>query len=119
MTPNLLVVAGPGTPELSVLKDLPTGVNVVATGQTLEDFSALTPEQWASVDVMLNCGVGKNAGKKEHIQVGRQLNSSRINTSPAAHWSPPLKASAPGAADPHVHSTRGCYLTLHTLTFLA
>lgn len=81
MAPNLLVVAGPGTPELSVLKDLPAGVNVVATGQALEDFAALTPEQWASVDVMLNCGVGKNAGKKEHIQVSLRLTSSSTTSS--------------------------------------
>jgi hypothetical protein len=95
MAPNLLVVAGPGTPELSVLKDLPAGVNVVATGQTLEDFAALTPEQWASVDVMLNCGVGKNAGKKEHIQVSRRLTSSSTTSS----------SSRAAAIQPHTCST--------------
>ena len=66
---NLLVVSSPDTPELSVLKKLPKGVNVVAIGQTLEDLHHLTEEQWKSVEVLLNCGVGKNAGTKAHIQV--------------------------------------------------
>jgi len=65
---NLLVVASPASPELEVLKRLPSTVNVVATGQTLKDFHALTPEQWASIDVLLNCGVGALAGKKTDIQ---------------------------------------------------
>lgn len=67
---NLLVVASPETPELSVLKQLPAEVKVVATGQTLEDLSKqLSDEQWGSIDVLLNCGVGKFAGKREYIQV--------------------------------------------------
>ncbi|KAF6261211.1 hypothetical protein COO60DRAFT_801988 [Scenedesmus sp. NREL 46B-D3] len=66
---NLLVVANPETPELSVLQKLPAGVNIVATGQTLSALSQqLTEEQWGSIDVMLNCGVGKNAGKRQDIQ---------------------------------------------------
>lgn len=68
---NLLVVASPDTPELSVLKQLPAEVKVVATGQTLADLSKqLSDEQWGSIDVLLNCGVGKFAGKREYIQVG-------------------------------------------------
>ena len=67
---NLLVVASPDTPELSVLQQLPPEVKVVATGQTLADLSKqLTDEQWGSIDVVLNCGVGKFAGKREYIQV--------------------------------------------------
>eukprot|EP00878_Enallax_costatus_P046953 GHUV01057287.1.p1 GENE.GHUV01057287.1~~GHUV01057287.1.p1 ORF type:complete len:340 (+),score=73.08 GHUV01057287.1:317-1336(+) len=65
---NLLVVASPDTPELSVLQKLPPGCNIVATGQTLTDLRHLSKEQWSSVDVMLNCGVGKNAGKRENVQ---------------------------------------------------
>jgi hypothetical protein len=68
---NLLVVSNPETPELSVLKKLPPGVNILATGQTLSELSQqLTDEQWGSIDVMLNCGVGKNAGKREDVKVG-------------------------------------------------
>lgn len=66
---NLLVVSGPDSPELSVLQRLPAGVQVVATGQTPEDFAHLSAEQCASVDVLLNCGVGKNAGKRDDIRV--------------------------------------------------
>ncbi|KAG2433121.1 hypothetical protein HYH02_012823 [Chlamydomonas schloesseri] len=65
---NLLVVSGPESPELSLLRRLPAGVNVVATGRTPEDFAHLTPEQCAGVDVLLNCGVGKNAGKRDDIR---------------------------------------------------
>jgi hypothetical protein len=68
---NLLVVASPDTPELAVLSHLPPSVKVVATGQTLADLSKqLSDEQWASIDVMLNCGVGRFAGKRADIQVG-------------------------------------------------
>lgn len=69
-TVNLLVVASPDTPELSVLQHLPPEVKVVATGQTLSDLSKqLSDEQWGTIDVLLNCGVGKFAGKREYIQV--------------------------------------------------
>jgi hypothetical protein len=68
---NLLVVASPNTPELSVLQQLPPEVKVVATGQTLAEISKqLSDEQWGSIDALLNCGVGKFAGKREYIQVG-------------------------------------------------
>lgn len=66
---NLLVIASPDTPELSVLQQLPAGVNIVATGQTLAELSQLSDEQWGSIEVALNCGVGKNAGKRENVQV--------------------------------------------------
>lgn len=39
-------------------------------GRRLAEFDKLTEEQWASITVLLNCGVGPNAGKKEDIQVG-------------------------------------------------
>lgn len=67
--PNLLVVASPNTPELSMLKNLPQSVRVVGIGRTLADLNHLQPEDWASIDVLLNCGVGQNAGKKQDIQV--------------------------------------------------
>ena len=67
---NLLVVASPDTPELSVLQQLPPEVKVVATGQTLAELSKqLTDEQWGTIDCILNCGVGKFAGKREYVQV--------------------------------------------------
>jgi hypothetical protein len=56
--------------QLSVLRQLPASARVVAVGQTLADFAALTAEDWASCDVLLNCGVGANAGTKAHLQVG-------------------------------------------------
>ncbi len=66
---NVLVVAGASTPELAVLEKLPSGVRIVGVGQSLEALSNLTDQDWASIDVVLNCGVGANAGKREHIQV--------------------------------------------------
>jgi hypothetical protein len=92
---NILVIAGAGTPELKVappapprspasgsrparthpllllqaLETLPEGARVVHVGQTLQDFASLSPEDWASVNVLLNCGVGKNAGTRDHIKV--------------------------------------------------
>jgi hypothetical protein len=40
------------------------------TGQTLADLNQqLTDEQWSSIDIMINCGVGKFAGKRDDIQV--------------------------------------------------
>ncbi|GFR44249.1 hypothetical protein Agub_g5451, partial [Astrephomene gubernaculifera] len=65
---NLLVVAGPDSPELSVLKQLPSAVQVVAVGRNSADFAHLSESQWRSVNVLLNCGVGKNAGKRDDIR---------------------------------------------------
>jgi len=57
---NVLVVAGPEAPELSVLARLPEGATVIAVGQTVEALdSTLDPSAWSSIDVVLNCGVGK------------------------------------------------------------
>lgn len=67
---NLLVVSGPNSPELEVLKQLPSTVTVVAVGRNKDDLAHLTEEQWDGIDVLLNCGVGKNAGKRDDIQVG-------------------------------------------------
>ena len=66
---KLLVVSSPDSPELSVLKDLPPSVEVVGIGQTVRDLHALTEGQWASVDVLLNAGVGAKAGKRDDIKV--------------------------------------------------
>ncbi|KAF8058054.1 ddh [Scenedesmus sp. PABB004] len=67
---NLLVCAGSETPELEVLKRLPPGVRVVATGQTLSDLGQQLPsdDDWAAIDAMVICGVGKNAGKRDEIR---------------------------------------------------
>jgi hypothetical protein len=96
---NVLVIAGADTPELQVgrradlhrrlhsatrgcarplrraaspqlLEGLPEGARVVHVGQTLQDFAGLSPQDWASVNVLLNCGVGKSAGTRDHIKVG-------------------------------------------------
>lgn len=89
---NLLVVASPDTPELSVLEKLPAGCKIIATGQTLAELSHLSDEQWSSIDAMLNCGVGKNAGKRENIQV-----SSTNNTRPSKRACKPAKPDVPRA----------------------
>lgn len=68
-TCNLLVVGSRDAPELEVLGRLPQGVHVVGIGRALEDFKQLSDADWASVDVLLNCGVGKNAAKRDDIQV--------------------------------------------------
>jgi hypothetical protein len=41
---------------------------VVAIGQTAAELDARGLD-WGSVDVVLNCGVGKNAGKRDDIRV--------------------------------------------------
>lgn len=66
---KLLVVSGTNSPELAVLKDLPPEVEIVGVGKTPEDLAHLTPEQWASINVLLNCGVLQNAASKVQIQV--------------------------------------------------
>ncbi|GIL82646.1 hypothetical protein Vretifemale_11565, partial [Volvox reticuliferus] len=65
---NLLVVSGQDSPELEVLKQLPPTVTIVAVGRNLDDLAHLTPEQWDGITVLLNCGVGKNAGKRDDIR---------------------------------------------------
>lgn len=42
---------------------------VLKIGQTAADFAELSDEECASVSVLLNCGVGANAGKAKDIQV--------------------------------------------------
>ena len=61
----------PPTSQLSVLNQLPAGARVVAIGRTLDDFAALSDADWASINVLVNCGVGTSAGTKAHIQVGK------------------------------------------------
>lgn len=117
---NLLVVANPETPELSVLQKLPAGVNIVATGQTLSALSQqLTEEQWGSIDVMLNCGVGKNAGKRQDIQVcsssGRSSSVDRPKvfcsdcTPRLAHAHTALHWSSGGVAADLPTGSAGCW----------
>ncbi|GBF97360.1 D-isomer specific 2-hydroxyacid dehydrogenase [Raphidocelis subcapitata] len=64
---NILVVAGKETPELSVLEKLPPGARVLAIGQTAAELDAKGLD-WGAVDVLLNCGVGKNAGKRDDVR---------------------------------------------------
>lgn len=64
---NILVVAGGDSPELAVLEKLPPGAKVVAIGQTAAELDAKGLD-WGSIDVLLNCGVGKNAGKRDDIR---------------------------------------------------
>lgn len=68
---NLLIVCGPQSPELEVLRrGLPTDkVHVVAIAQHADDFMHLTPEQWSSVDVLLACGILPNQAKRQDLQV--------------------------------------------------
>jgi hypothetical protein len=42
---------------------------VLAIGQTVAELDAKGLD-WASVDVLLNCGVGAAAGKRDDIRVG-------------------------------------------------
>ncbi|EFJ46809.1 hypothetical protein VOLCADRAFT_92635, partial [Volvox carteri f. nagariensis] len=84
-TVNLLVVSGPNLPELEVLKQLPPTVTVVAIGRNLDDLVHLTPEQWDSITVLLNCGVGKNAGKGDDIR-GVYSNSLAEYCLTACNW---------------------------------
>lgn len=58
--------------QLGVLESLPEGAQVVGIGQTPEDFSSFSDEDWGIIDVLLNCGVGPRAGTRAHIQVSRR-----------------------------------------------
>ena len=72
---RLLVISGKDTPELVELKKLPSSVEVVAIGRSEADFSHLPAETWKDIEVLLNCGVGANAGKRADIEVrGTVLN---------------------------------------------
>lgn len=75
---KLLVVCGPESPELEVLRrKLPKDrVEVVAVAQHADDFQLL-PEQWSSVDVLLACGILPNQAKRQDLQVrGSSANST-------------------------------------------
>lgn len=65
---TLLVVASPDSPELEVLKRLPPAVRVLAVGRSAQDLAHLSDADWESVDVLLNCGVGKAAGTRDDIR---------------------------------------------------
>ncbi|KAI8474809.1 MAG: D-isomer specific 2-hydroxyacid dehydrogenase [Monoraphidium minutum] len=64
---NILVVAGGDAPELSVLETLPPGAKVLAVGQSVAALDAAGLD-WGSVDVLLSCGVGKNAATRDGIK---------------------------------------------------
>ena len=58
-----------GSPELEVLERIKDFVDVVAFGRNMSELSHLSDDHWASIEVLLNCGVGERAGKKKDIQV--------------------------------------------------
>lgn len=58
-----------GSPELAELDKIKDVVDVVGMGRSVSELSQLSDEDWASVEVLLNCGVGERAGKKKDIQV--------------------------------------------------
>ncbi|KAK9842741.1 hypothetical protein WJX74_001639 [Apatococcus lobatus] len=65
---NILIASGKGAPELELLKQLPSGVNIVAIGNQSEEFSDLTEEQWKSIDAVLKCGIGPHTSSKALLQ---------------------------------------------------
>jgi phosphoglycerate dehydrogenase-like enzyme len=66
---NILVVASPDSPELAVLDKLTSDAAVVVgVGKPAELLATLSDAQLASVDVILNCGVGAKAGTKQDLQ---------------------------------------------------
>jgi phosphoglycerate dehydrogenase-like enzyme len=65
---NILVVASPDSPELSVLGKLPAGANIVGIGKPADLAQKLTADDFARVDILLNCGVGAKAGTKADLQ---------------------------------------------------
>lgn len=67
-TANILVVASPDSPELSVLDRLPAGAKVVGVGKPADLAEKLSADEFASVNVLLNCGVGAKAGTKADLQ---------------------------------------------------
>mmetsp|Transcript_41935 Transcript_41935/g.133838 ORF Transcript_41935/g.133838 Transcript_41935/m.133838 type:complete len:293 (-) Transcript_41935:408-1286(-) len=66
---KLVVVSNPDTPELSALDKLPSSVTVVAIGRSYAEISSkISDDDLSTVDVLLNCGVGKNAATKDQIR---------------------------------------------------
>lgn len=65
---RILVVASADSPELSVLDKLPAGAEVVAVGKPAELAAKLSADDFARVNVLLNCGVGAKAGTKADLQ---------------------------------------------------
>lgn len=87
MPTHLLVISGKDSPELKELAKLPSDVNVLAIGRSTSDFAHLTEEAWASVSVLLNCGVGANAGKKADIEVLGKGEGGRCDAWMCTTWS--------------------------------
>ena len=66
---GLLVLSSPDAPELALLQTaLPPSFKVIGVGRTMEDFATLTHDDWAGVNVLLNCGILKNAAKRDQIE---------------------------------------------------
>ncbi len=71
MAANILVLASPSSPELSVLEQLPKGSRVVGVGRSKAELlkSDVSDAQLADVTILVICGVGANAAKKADVQV--------------------------------------------------
>ena len=68
---KLLIVGGRDSPEIAaVLPTLPEGVEIVAIGKNESEWNLGSDDAWASIDVLLNCGVGANAAKRQDLQAG-------------------------------------------------
>lgn len=55
--PKVLIITAPDSPELRVLEGIAGDIDIVAVGQNAQDLASLSDEDWASVTVLLNCGV--------------------------------------------------------------
>ncbi|KAK9790351.1 hypothetical protein WJX73_000184 [Symbiochloris irregularis] len=62
---GLIVIASNDSPEIEELKGLPQELPILAIGRTPEEIGAA---DWNRATVLLNCGVGPNAGKRETIE---------------------------------------------------
>ncbi|KAK9824989.1 hypothetical protein WJX81_004929 [Elliptochloris bilobata] len=65
---RVLVLSGKEAPELSVLETLPPEVKVVGIGKSRADFPDLSDADLATVDVLLACGTGPQAGARGNLQ---------------------------------------------------
>ncbi|GMH45992.1 hypothetical protein BSKO_13956 [Bryopsis sp. KO-2023] len=65
---GLLVLCGKEAPELSVLSNLPANVKMLGPGRSLDELANLSDEDWASIEVILNCGKWHNAAQKEAVR---------------------------------------------------
>jgi hypothetical protein len=55
-TPKLLVTSTKDSPELEVLDTVKDKVQVIAIGRNVDELSHLSEDDWAGIEVLLNCG---------------------------------------------------------------